>query len=527
MAESDSVQFINSPPARGPAAGSSPYPDLGWKASEEPYSGMGPAAGEPAEESLSGTGAPSTEQSASAYPGGSYQTSPTVNSRGSAGPCAYGAPRHRSPSPTRPADATWVDPMPEPLDDCWVRFRALFGHDPSQEPLRVGDVAFAPRLRIGERDEIPLLLAKGDFRQAEEGGYIDSSRRMWNHGRMGSGAFGSVHAITFGGSARPLAMKLSAAAARAKIPLDDGMFLAQIQPADAPQRLEYATGRALKAMAPDLNLVFPECIFGLLIPGQFQRNGMTYTEVFAVCVAMPMFFNNVSKVSAGYDTDTGRPHIANPAQRLRFVRNLVRGTAETLARLHALTFTHGDIKSDNLLIPFGTMPTDEAAAQVHLCDYSLSRFGRGEFYDCMSSDYRAPEVWLNHPWGPPVDVWGLGCVAMEMFLVDKFYVDFPKCHTNEDFILQIAHYFGPYVPAMLERGQFTNRPAEREIILGTTRKYDIRGSLVRAWPELASVRDQVEHLADLLERIFVIDPAQRLTAAQMLDHPFLARRSGS
>lgn len=55
--------------------------------------------------------------------------------------------------------------------------------------------------------------------------------------------------------------------------------------------------------------------------------------------------------------------------------------------------------------------------RVKMIDFGSACFEGQTIYSYIQSRfYRAPEVLLGLPYGPPIDVWSLGCVAAELFL---------------------------------------------------------------------------------------------------------------
>lgn len=87
-----------------------------------------------------------------------------------------------------------------------------------------------------------------------------------------------------------------------------------------------------------------------------------------------------------------------------------------LKYMHSADIIHRDLKPANLLI--------NKACTVKLADFGLARWIKGvdAFVDPVLTDYiatrwyRAPEVLLGAPtYGPPVDVWGFGCILVEIY----------------------------------------------------------------------------------------------------------------
>ncbi|KAA0196361.1 Cyclin-dependent kinase 1 [Fasciolopsis buskii] len=80
---------------------------------------------------------------------------------------------------------------------------------------------------------------------------------------------------------------------------------------------------------------------------------------------------------------------------------------------HQSNCIHRDIKPENILISRNN--------EVKLCDFGFARFmtgPEGEYTDYVATRwYRAPELLVGDTqYGPPVDVWAIGCVFAEMII---------------------------------------------------------------------------------------------------------------
>ena len=107
---------------------------------------------------------------------------------------------------------------------------------------------------------------------------------------------------------------------------------------------------------------------------------------------------------------------------LALLRVLVSQVLAALAVLGAHGVVHCDVKPENILLK------SLDAGDVKLIDYGSACFearkpggsvaggSGGAAAYIQSRFYRAPEVLLGAPYGPPIDVWSLGCVAAELFL---------------------------------------------------------------------------------------------------------------
>ncbi|XP_065205221.1 serine/threonine-protein kinase PAK mbt isoform X2 [Planococcus citri] len=151
---------------------------------------------------------------------------------------------------------------------------------------------------------------------------------------------------------------------------------------------------------------------------------------------------------------------------------------KALSYLHSQGVIHRDIKSDSILLA--------ADGRVKLSDFGFCAQVSQELpkrKSLVGTPYwMSPEVISRLPYGPEVDIWSLGIMVIEM-------VDGEPPFFNE-----------PPLQAMRR----------------------IRDMLP---PKLKNSNKVSPKLQGFLERLLVRDPAQRATAKELLDHPFL-RQSG-
>ncbi|GAB0092730.1 hypothetical protein DMENIID0001_077610 [Sergentomyia squamirostris] len=152
---------------------------------------------------------------------------------------------------------------------------------------------------------------------------------------------------------------------------------------------------------------------------------------------------------------------------------------KALAYLHSQGVIHRDIKSDSILLA--------SDGRVKLSDFGFCAQVSQELpkrKSLVGTPYwMSPEVISRLPYGPEVDIWSLGIMVIEM-------VDGEPPFFNE-----------PPLQAMRR----------------------IRDMLP---PKLKNAQKVSPRLQSFLDRMLVRDPAQRATAAELLQHPFL-RQAGT
>jgi cyclin-dependent kinase 12/13 len=191
--------------------------------------------------------------------------------------------------------------------------------------------------------------------------------------------------------------------------------------------------------------------------------------------------------------------IFTEAQVKCYVRQLLDG----LHYCHANNVLHRDIKGSNLLI--------NERGELKLADFGLARpynQTTGNYTNrVITLWYRPPELLIGATqYGPAVDMWSVGCIMAELLSrkpvfpgrneIDQIELIFKMCGTptKESW------------PALFERGQ-RQLPWTRLI---PDRVYP---------PRLDASFSNFSPLAlDLVKRMLAIDPAQRISAADALDH---------
>ena len=171
----------------------------------------------------------------------------------------------------------------------------------------------------------------------------------------------------------------------------------------------------------------------------------------------------------------------------------------SLAYIHALGIVHRDIKPQNILI-------DTANHRLVMCDLgSAKKIKKGEksvAYIC-SRYYRAPELILGQDrYGAKIDVWSIGCVIAEMFLGEPI---FPGT-SSKDQMIKIMDLLG--TPTETEVNAMCRNARVR---LPSMKPSNFRKRFKR------STNPQV---IDLLQKILVYDPKERISPLRALLHPY-------
>ncbi|KAF3929486.1 hypothetical protein ABW19_dt0200312 [Dactylella cylindrospora] len=225
----------------------------------------------------------------------------------------------------------------------------------------------------------------------------------------------------------------------------------------------------------------------------------------------------------------------------------------SVAFLHDLNLIHTDLKPENILLMHNTSETftynrvipssthsNPRKAQTRKIlldtDIRLIDFGSATFDDEYHSSvvstrhYRAPEIILGLGWSFPCDIWSIGCILVEFYTGDALF----QTHDNLEHLAMMrtvcnADIETRLVRQAIQKTQSSSSPASRFFrnnkldypnneTSKTSRRY------VKAMRRLEEMIPQTcsfyRQLLDLLKKIFVYDPAKRITARDALKHPW-------
>lgn len=165
----------------------------------------------------------------------------------------------------------------------------------------------------------------------------------------------------------------------------------------------------------------------------------------------------------------------------RDAAKLVKDILSAVSYLHENGIVHRDLKPENLLF----YSTDDNS-KIMITDFGLSRIRKETDQElimqttCGTPGYVAPEVLTRKPYDKAVDMWAVGVITFILLSgYPPFYAD-----NNAELFRQIM------------KAEFTFDP--------------------NYWADISdSAKDFIRHL-------LTIDPDQRYTAAQALEHPWIA-----
>ncbi|CDW56385.1 Pkinase domain containing protein [Trichuris trichiura] len=228
--------------------------------------------------------------------------------------------------------------------------------------------------------------------------------------------------------------------------------------------------------------------------------------------------NNVYLVSSLMGSDLGN---ILKIQQLTddHVQFLVYQILRGLKYIHSAGIIHRDLKPSNIAV--------NEDCELRILDFGLARQADDEMTGYVATRwYRAPEIMLNWMhYNHTVDVWSVGCIMAELITGRTLF-------PGSDRMCTWSSVNGSYRRGVVDIDQLTRiiqlvgSPSEdflRKIQSDEARNY-IR-SLPKTEPKdfRQVFTGASENAIDLLRRMLVLDPDQRINATDALAHPYLSQ----
>ncbi|ELP94083.1 CDK2, putative [Entamoeba invadens IP1] len=193
--------------------------------------------------------------------------------------------------------------------------------------------------------------------------------------------------------------------------------------------------------------------------------------------------------------------IANKTQKLNMneIRPIVYQILEGLAFCHHHEILHRDMKPQNILI--------NQNGSIKLGDFGLARLttinDKAYTLEVVTLWYRAPEILLGAlKYDGSIDIWSTAAIFGELIKQEELF----KGRCKIDQLFKIFSQLGT--------------PTEESWPGISSLQYYLRSFPSFRPKEFTSIFRADKDAVDLLQKMFVYNPAKRITAAQALKHPF-------
>ncbi|PPQ66988.1 hypothetical protein CVT26_009947 [Gymnopilus dilepis] len=197
---------------------------------------------------------------------------------------------------------------------------------------------------------------------------------------------------------------------------------------------------------------------------------------------------------------------------------------------------HTDIKGDNIMLVSMPPKSDKTTIEIGIDElmtlpFVLSDFGSAVKVEERSSglikptDLRAPEVIVKAAWDTKADIWNFGCLIYEFakgtrlfdssWRIEDIEMTPPQIH-----LAQMVGVLGEFPRSLLERGERAKNYFDDEghLLVGSGVHDNRLDKLVAC---SGHPLREIPTLVDFLRKALSIEPEERWSSAQLLQHPWL------
>lgn len=213
------------------------------------------------------------------------------------------------------------------------------------------------------------------------------------------------------------------------------------------------------------------------------------------------------------------------------MKSVVRQVAAALQHLSSFRIVHADVRPENIMV----VDRRQQPIRVRLIDFGLAfRVGDHPFF--QAPGYRAPEVLLGiQPLTEAIDMWSTGATLLEVATGCNIF----GREEEYDELSQIIHCHGQPSDELLDRGKETpsyfceQNSSEQRWRFKTAEEYEEETGLQTQTSQSISLDSVLKSMAqgdpqdknllvNLLKRMLQLDQDERITPAEVFQHPFLA-----
>lgn len=192
----------------------------------------------------------------------------------------------------------------------------------------------------------------------------------------------------------------------------------------------------------------------------------------------------------------------------KLLKTIVFDITSGLADVHKSKIIHADLKPENILF------TNNSYKHVKIIDFGSScTIGHTIYNYLQSRYYRAPEIILGIPYGPPIDIWSLGCIVAELATGNPLF----KGNSDADQLKKFVETLGnPPVNVLAASTRKSHYVSSDGKIIGNPTPFKAKLS--------SFLKTSDMQLLDFITKCLDWDPAKRITASKALNHPYLAKQ---
>jgi serine/threonine protein kinase len=196
--------------------------------------------------------------------------------------------------------------------------------------------------------------------------------------------------------------------------------------------------------------------------------------------------------------------------------------------IHSRGICHRDLKPQNIIC---FLNSHGNLTHAKICDFGLTQ------YHCKQSMslpglvtlwYRAPEITLTKDYDYKVDVWSIGCILFELFssgnrrfmqpATDESLIDalIERLPFPREYFTLAQQLFPNKITRSYDRLQQVRRSIEQQLAYTQSQVAQFNSCQLGGKPNSGTFNQ----LVDLIEKCLVIDPQNRYSTSQCLNHPF-------
>ena len=262
--------------------------------------------------------------------------------------------------------------------------------------------------------------------------------------------------------------------------------------------------------------------------GRMKRAGLTEGASMLLMAFRTPKTRRLALVFRAHDiTLSKRMMTRNKHWPMKEVATVLRHLLQLLARWKKHALVHADLVPANMMFDYSSSCSPGDALKPTVIDFGMARFyGASDLWVwsdperyLQTANYRSPEVTVQavELYGPAMDVWSLGCVALGLACNRTF---FRSC-TGRDLLEEHVKLLGAYPDAVLDKaiclfGAFERcGPENKWTCTLLQRPADIFvSSMLHEGCSAAFI--------DLMRRMLALDPRQRIEPEAALQHAFFA-----